>query len=69
VSEVVRNAVKVDYWDTRELAGAICELLSDSKFRRSLAEKGRREAGKLMWSRAAVKVHLIYLDLIKKASF
>lgn len=69
VSEVIRNAVKVDYWDTREMAGAICELLSNSKFRRSLAEKGRREAGKLIWSRAAVKVHQIYLDLIEKTNF
>ena len=69
VSEVVKNAVKVDFWDTKEMAEAICGLLTNPKFRRSLAEKGRREAGKLIWSQAAAKVHQIYLDLIEKNGF
>lgn len=69
VSEVVRNAVKVDYWDTKEMAGAICELLTNPKSRRSMAEKGRREAGKLIWGRAAAKIHQIYRDLVKNGDF
>lgn len=69
VSEVVRNAVKVDYWDTKEIAGAICELLTNPKSRLSMAEKGRREAGKLIWGRVAAKVHQIYRDLVKNGDF
>lgn len=69
VAEVVKNAVKVDYWDTRAMADAICELLADRQYRAKLAEAGRREAGKQIWKSSAMKVCELYHKLRNGVGF
>lgn len=63
VSEVVKNAIKVDYWDTVKMAERVCSLLKNPKSRVSLAEKGRKEAEKLNWNTPALNVFEVYLAL------
>lgn len=65
VSEVVKNAVKVDYWDTQTMADAICMILNDPEYGIRLGERGKREADKLIWRNAASKVYRIYLNLLE----
>jgi len=67
VAEVVKNVVKVDYWDSVGLAHAIVSLLEDDKLRKELAAKGKREARKIIWERSAIKVHKLYKTLVEKA--
>ena len=67
VAEVVKNAIKVDYWDSVGLADAIINLLENENFRKELAINGKREAGKIIWERSALKVHKLYKSLVEKA--
>jgi glycosyltransferase involved in cell wall biosynthesis len=64
VSEVVKNAVKVDYWDTQTMADAIYAILINQEYGIRLGEKGKREADKLIWKNAAAKVSKLYFALI-----
>jgi glycosyltransferase involved in cell wall biosynthesis len=65
VTEVVKNAVKVDYWDTQAMADAIYAILINQEYGLRLGEKGKREADQLIWKNAALKVSKIYLNLLK----
>lgn len=65
VSEVVKNAIKVDYWDTQVMADAIYTLLINEEYGIRLGEKGKNEANQLIWKNAAVKVNKIYLKLLE----
>jgi Glycosyltransferase len=66
VAEVVKNAVKVDYWDSVALAEAIIELVENDHFRKELAIKGKAEARKILWKRSAAKVHKLYKSLVRQ---
>jgi len=65
VSEVVENAIKVDYWDTQAMADAIYLLLINKDYGIRLGRKGKKEADKLIWRKAAVKVLKVYSSLLK----
>jgi glycosyltransferase involved in cell wall biosynthesis len=65
VSEVVKNAIKVDYWDTQAMADAIYALLINQEYAIRLGRKGKKEADKLIWRNAASKVYRIYFNLIE----
>jgi len=69
VSEVVKNAIKVDFWDSRSMADAIYAILINWEYGLRLGEKGKHEAEKLIWKNAALKVSKIYLTLQKTYDF
>ena len=60
VSEVVTHALKVDFWDTREMANNILAALNYDSLKNSLAEKGKEEVGTITWDPAAEKCIEIY---------
>lgn len=64
VAEVVKNAVTVDYWDSVEMARAICRILTDRKFRNKLSIGGQKETRKLIWENSALKVMYLYRKLL-----
>ncbi len=66
VSEVVKSAIVVDYWDTQAMADSIYTLLINEDYSTKLGKKGKRETNKLTWGNAASKVLKIYLNLLKK---
>ncbi len=66
VSEVVKNAIVVDYWDIKAMADELCTVLNNPGYRRRLSEKGRKEAGRLVWGRAALKVYETYCKLLNR---
>jgi glycosyltransferase involved in cell wall biosynthesis len=67
VSEVLRNALKVDYWDVPGLADKILALLTYPELARQLQEEGRAEALALRWDVPAAKVRAVYADLARTA--
>jgi len=69
VSEVMKNVVKVDYWDIQAMADAIYVLLINQEYGRRLGAKGKREAEKLTWKKTAAKVSKIYLSLLGNVNF
>lgn len=64
VSEVMRHAIKVDFWNTRALAGAICSILRYKSLSLSLKKNGHEEVRHLTWEKAAKKINNVYHELI-----
>ena len=65
VSELVENAIIVVYWDIQAMADAIYALLINQEYGIRLGLKGKKEAEKLVWRKAAAKVFKIYSNLIE----
>jgi len=64
VSEVLRNVIKVDYWDVNSLSDAIIYLLNDRMFSENLVNQAKKEVDKLIWKNSALKVRAEYIDLL-----
>ena len=65
VAEVLKYAIKVDFWDVNALADAMYGLLNYPALPRLAAEKGREEVDNLKWDSAAVKVKRVYESAIE----
>ncbi len=63
VSEVIRHAIKVDYWDTDALADAISGVLNYATLSQLLSTKGRREVNKLRWEKTGRQILNVYKSL------
>jgi len=64
VSEVVKNAFKVDFWDIDKTVDIIVDLLSHPEKRREIAEAGRHEVLEIGWNEAALKLNEVYRELV-----
>jgi glycosyltransferase involved in cell wall biosynthesis len=67
VCEVLRSALKVDYWDVPGIAEKILAVLTYPDLSRMLQEEGKAEALALRWDAPAAKVRSAYDDLAKGA--
>ena len=65
VAEVLKYAIKVDFWDVNALADAMYGLLNYPALSSLAAEKGREEVDNLKWDSAAVKVRRVYESAIE----
>ncbi len=65
VSEVLRNALKVDFWDTDEMANQMASALEYSSLRETLIEEGGKEARSQVWSKVAKRCIIAYKKLVK----
>lgn len=55
VAEVVKNALKVDFWDTEEMSDKVIAVLKYGSLKNQLEEYGRDEAKGHSWHKAAQK--------------
>ena len=60
VSEVLDHAVKVDFWDTEQLADSIISLLTDTNLARDLVRKNTEQLAQIKWEIAADKTLAVY---------
>jgi glycosyltransferase involved in cell wall biosynthesis len=65
VSEVLRNALKVDFWDVDKMASQIVALLELPELRRTIVERAREEIRHIHWDAAAEKLVPIYQSIIQ----
>ena len=63
VSEVLRHALKVDFWDTREMADKICAVLSYPRLAEVMVKNCREEMRNIRWSNAAELLNTLYREL------
>lgn len=56
VSEVLKHALKVDFWDVDEIANKIIAVLRNPSLKDALRVNGRHEAKTATWTKAAKKV-------------
>jgi glycosyltransferase involved in cell wall biosynthesis len=64
VSEVLKHAIKVDFWDIDALADAIAGLLRYKPLSQTFIREGSKELEDLKWVKAASKVKTIYQSVI-----
>jgi glycogen(starch) synthase len=63
VSETFHNCLKVDFWDSDEIANKIISLLRYKSLSKALTENGRKEIGLFTWDNVAEKTLDIYNGL------
>lgn len=66
VSEILKYAIKIDYWDTHAMADAIYGLINYPALHNMFKEYGKVEVDNLLWKNSASKVRDIYLEVIEK---
>lgn len=66
VSEVMSHAIKVDFWNSDELAEAVCNVLRFKSLANTLKVNGEEEVKQITWDKAAKKLTNLYHDLISK---
>lgn len=66
VAEILTHALKVDFWDVKEMANKILAVLRYPPLHMTLREHGNFEVRKLTWEDSAKKCAGIYGDLMVK---
>ncbi len=64
VSEILTNALKVDFWDVEDLANKILALLRYPALTQQLTEEGRNEIRRVRWDASAQRVVGVYRELV-----
>ena len=63
VSEIISNALKVDFWDVREMANKICAVLTYPLLAAEMIKNCREELKTIRWENAADRLNAIYRGL------
>jgi len=66
VSEVLKHAIKIDFWDVNAMADAIYGLLRYPKISDMSAREGKVEVDNLKWEKAAKEVKQVYEMALNK---
>lgn len=64
VAEVLKHAIKVDYWDIEAMADAIYAILHYEPLSKMYRSMAKAEVEQLRWDKAALKVKKAYQNLI-----
>jgi len=67
-SEVLRNCLKVDFWDINEMANQICAVINNPPLAKTLFENGYQELKRLTWGPPTEKLLKIYDKQLVRAS-
>ncbi|MEN6338293.1 MAG: glycosyltransferase family 4 protein [Phycisphaerales bacterium] len=67
LAETFRNALKVDFWDTSEMANKIVGVLRHPPLAEMLRTNGQAEARRFRWEDSAAKVNDIYRRVLSVA--
>jgi glycogen(starch) synthase len=62
VSEILKHALKIDFWDVPEIASKIIAVLTYPVLADEMAEKAREELRKIRWKTAAERIAAIYSE-------
>jgi glycosyltransferase involved in cell wall biosynthesis len=64
VSEIVQNALKVDFWDIDEMTNKILSVLHFPSLQNTLKDNGKNEVGIFSWDMAANECLRLYEELV-----
>jgi glycosyltransferase involved in cell wall biosynthesis len=63
VAEVLRHALKADFWDIERMADLIINSLLHEELRQEMVTRARDEVRRLHWDAAALKTLEVYQDV------
>ena len=64
VSEVIKNAIKVDFWDIDRMANAVAGILKYAPLKQTMVNEGWKELNNVSWKHSAEKCIDIYNKLL-----
>jgi glycogen synthase len=64
VSEILKHAIKIDFWDVDAMADAIYGLINYESLSMMFREYGREEVNNLKWENAALQIKNLYTNLL-----
>jgi glycogen synthase len=64
VAEILKHALKVDFWDTQELSAKIIAVLKHPALMGVMAEKAKEELRTLRWDTAAERITELYRETV-----
>lgn len=64
VSEILKHAIKIDFWDIEGMADAIYGILNYQGLSKYFIKNGKTEVDNLKWENTAAKVREIYYSMI-----
>jgi glycosyltransferase involved in cell wall biosynthesis len=64
VAEILQHALKVDFWDVRDMAEKILAVLRRPALRKTLVESGREEVAQMSWDLRGQHLRDIYRELV-----
>lgn len=64
VSEVLKHALKVDFWDVDSMADAIYALVKYPALNKFFVKHGRQEVDQMKWDRCAEDIYEVYKSVI-----
>lgn len=67
VSEVIEHALKVDFWDTHDIANKIIAVLRHPPLSKTMRKHADLEVRELTWDGAAAKCEAVYSELLAAA--
>ncbi len=67
IAEVVKHALKVDFWDIDEMANKMIAVLKRPQLKETLSKNGFHESCKFNWEDSAAKVKSIYEEVIEQS--
>jgi len=68
VGEALKNALKVPYWDTDEMANKIIALLKSRELRECIGNSGKTECRKFTWAKCANETMRVYESAVQAAN-
>ncbi len=69
VAEILKHAIKVDFWDTHAIADAIYGLVSYGALSNIFKKFGKSEVDNLKWENAAINVKMVYEHTLNNIPF
>jgi glycosyltransferase involved in cell wall biosynthesis len=64
VAEILQHALKVDFWDVRDIAEKILSVIRRPALRRTLVESGREEVARMSWDLRGRLLRDLYQELV-----
>ena len=65
-SEILNHCLKVDFWDTDEMANKILAVVNHKELKTCLSDNGQNEVSNFKWNKVADKIINIYNKLINR---
>ena len=69
VSEILKGAMKVDFWDVPKLASAIVNLLENEKLAKEMVDSCKNELRDIHWNNAGQKIKNLFHTLLFSNEF
>ena len=66
VAEILKHAIKIDFWDTLAMADAIYGLLKYPSLSKHFKKAGKKEVGNFKWKNSAKRVKKVYKSALNK---